>query len=562
MATSAQLLEIEGLSVTFAGRSRSVRAVQNLDLTVDSGEALALVGESGSGKSVTASSIVGLLPRSGVAVSGRIRLDGTDLLGLGDKELNRIRGKQIGTIFQNPATSLDPSFKVGKQMVEVIRHHLMLTTADALVLAAEWLERVRISDASRVLGAYPHELSGGMKQRVMIAMACIPSPALLIADEPTTALDPTIQRQVLDLLANIRQELGIALLLVTHDFGVVSYLADSVAVLRRGRLVESGRVDAVLSSPEHPYTRLLIESVPKLRMAPKSPLRDDEDGDSVGSDKIVPQRDVILAVEDVSKGFIAKGTGLRKAEITVLSDVTIEVRRGESIGLIGESGSGKSTLARVIAGLLMPSEGRVIFDGIDIASLSGEGKKTFRRGLQIVFQDHGSALNPRLRIGGQLIRPIVRLGVESPNGSDATDQAVNLLERVGLDSSYLRRYPHQLSGGQRQRIGIARALGVGPKLIILDEPTSALDVSTQAQILELLGQLKQSLDLTFILIAHNLGVVQQFSDRVVVLNSGRVVDTFAADDFGIAARHQATKDLVNAVLPLRTGFNAVRDLVT
>jgi peptide/nickel transport system ATP-binding protein len=561
MPTNTPLLRIEKLGVEFASRSVAAKAVRGLSLEVAPGQVVALVGESGSGKTVTASAITGLLPSSGVRVSGSIQFEGRELLGLSDKELRSVRGTRIGTIFQSPHTSLDPSFKVGKQMVELIRHHQGIATAAAAAVAREWLDRVGIPDASRVLASYPHELSGGMRQRIMIAIACAPSPSLLLADEPTTALDPTIARRILDLLAGLRRDLGISILIVTHDFGVVSHLADSVAVLREGTLVEAGPVDDVLAAPAHPYTRLLIDSVPVLRgfanealslgkaEAAVSLAQDDER--AVASELADGAEDgVILAAESVSRVFQVTGGPLRRPEFTALSDVTLRLRRGESIGLIGESGSGKSTLARLLTGLISPTAGRIRFAGADLAGLSRDDRARFRRIVQIVFQDNGSALNPRLRIGTQITRPLLRMQVAS-SSAEAAKRAAQTLELVGLDASFLRRYPHQLSGGQRQRVGIARALAVGPQVLVLDEPTSALDVSTQAQVLSLLADLRKRLDIAFVLITHNLAVVEQFADQVIVLKEGRIVDRFAVSDFADDSRHPVTRELVDAVLPLR-----------
>jgi peptide/nickel transport system ATP-binding protein len=568
MPTNTPLLRIEKLGVEFASRSVSAKAVRDLSLDVAPGQVVALVGESGSGKTVTASAITGLLPRSGVRVTGSIQFEGRELLGLPDKELRGVRGARIGTIFQSPHTALDPSFKVGKQMVELIRHHQGIATAAAAAVAREWLDRVGIPDASRVLASYPHELSGGMRQRIMIAIACAPSPSLLLADEPTTALDPTIARRILDLLAGLRRDLGLSILIVTHDFGVVSHLADSVAVLREGTLVEAGPADDVLAAPAHPYTRLLIDSVPVLRgagelafplgrAAAAVPLAQDEEraaaselADGVAEVPDGAEDSVILAAESASRVFQVQGGSLRRSEFTALSDVTLRLRRGESVGLIGESGSGKSTLARLLTGLASPSAGRIRFAGADLAGLSRHDRARFRRVVQIVFQDNGSALNPRLRIGTQLTRPLLRMRVAS-SSAEAAKRAAQTLELVGLDASFLRRYPHQLSGGQRQRVGIARALAVGPQVLVLDEPTSALDVSTQAQILSLLADLRKRLDIAFVLITHNLAVVEQFADQVMVLKDGRIVDRFAIADFADDSRHPVTRELVDAVLPLR-----------
>ncbi|GAC70477.1 ATP-binding cassette domain-containing protein [Gordonia soli] len=545
--SSDALLSIHGLSVRFPHRAGGVDAVTDLSLELPTDHVLALVGESGSGKSVTSSAIAGLLPASSrPEVSGSIRFHGQEIVGSRDKVLNSLRGSRIGTIFQNPATSFDPSFTIGNQLVELIRLHRSASRAEARDVAADWLERVGIADPARVLGSYPHQLSGGMRQRVMIAVACIPQPDLLIADEPTTALDPTLSTQILDLIDDLRRELGMAVLLVTHDFGVVARLSDSVAVLRHGRLVEYGSTVGVLGRPQQEYTQRLIAAVPELSADADRGDRPHDDADSTTGTPAPA-----AAVADVSKRFTPNGAR-PGAEFAALRDVSVRIERGRSLGLIGESGSGKSTLARIIAGIEPATEGSVTIhrDGqqIEIGRLSRTQRA---RQVQLVFQDHGSALNPRIRVADQIARPIRRLGVVT-SGSAARRRSDELLDLVGLDPAALRdRYPHQLSGGQRQRVGIARALGVEPALIILDEPTSALDVTTQDEILDLLRELRLTTSVTYLLIAHDLAVVQAFADDVVVLDRGEVVDRFDARDFRSPTRHPVTRRLVDAVLPPR-----------
>lgn len=537
---AASLLRVEHLSVRFPHRDGGVDAVTDLSLDLPSNHVLALVGESGSGKSVTASAIAGLLPASArPEVSGSISLDGRQIVGAPERELNTLRGRRIGTIFQNPATSFDPSFTIGNQLVELIRLHRRSSRADARDLAADWLARVGIHDARRVLGSYPHQLSGGMRQRVMIAAACLPEPDLLIADEPTTALDPTLSVHILDLIDGLRRELGIAVLLVTHDFGVVARLSDSVAVLRHGRLVEYGATAELLGAPQHEYTRRLISAVPELSA-------DAHLGERAKSRAATAPAAVISGV---SKVFTA--TGGRTEDFTALDDVSIRVDRGRTLGLIGESGSGKSTLARILAGIEPASRGSATIhrDGVEI-EISRLRRAERARHVQLVFQDHGSALNPRIRVSEQIARPISRLGVAS--GPAARRRTDELLDLVGLDPAVIGdRYPHQLSGGQRQRVGIARALGVEPALVILDEPTSALDVTTQDEILELLADLRSTTSVDYVLIAHDLAVVQAFADDVVVLDGGRVVDRFEARDFRAPDRDPVTQRLVDAVLSPR-----------
>ncbi len=537
----APLLRVDGLSVRFPQRSGGVDAVADLTFDLSTNRVLALVGESGSGKSVTASAIAGLLPASArPEVRGSISLAGSQIVGAAEKDLNALRGTRVGTIFQNPATSFDPSFTIGSQLVELIRLHRDISRSDAREAAAEWLLRVGIHDTARVLGSYPHQLSGGMRQRVMIAVACIPEPDLLIADEPTTALDPTLSVRILDLIDELRNELGMAVLLVTHDFGVVARLSDAVAVLRHGRLVEHGPTRTVLAEPQHEYTRALIDAVPELS------------ADAHLADREKPSDETPPAgvIDRVSKVFDA--TGRRVDDFTALDDVSIRIGRGRTLGVIGESGSGKSTLARILAGLDTATSGLATIyrdgDEIEVSRLRGAERA---RHVQLVFQDHGSALNPRIRVGEQISRPIRRLALLTGTRS-LRRRADELLELVGLDPDAIRdRYPHQLSGGQRQRVGIARALGVEPALVILDEPTSALDVTTQDEILRLLGDLRATTPVTFVLIAHDLAVVQAFADDVVVLDRGRVVDRFDARDLLAPDRDPVTRRLVEAVLPPR-----------
>jgi peptide/nickel transport system ATP-binding protein len=554
------LLSIENLDISFTSGGRTEQAVKRVSLSIAPGEILALVGESGSGKSVTAAAVLGLLPARIAQARGRIVFDGCELLGLSEPQLNAVRGQGIGIVFQNSLTSLDPSFRVGDQLLECAVHRRKLKPAQARELVATWLERVGIRDAARVMRSYPHELSGGMRQRVMIAIAAMANPRLLIADEPTTALDATIQKQILALLKDINQRYGTAILLITHDFGVVSYLSHRVAVMRAGEIVEQGATSQVLRAPAHAYTRQLIHAVPEIgeRMADPSPSR------RLGLQPVqpmqaaqvrqegVPLAPVLLEVSDLSRTFVIDQSlfDRRGKPVHAVQNVELQIRRGEIFGLIGESGSGKSTLARLVAQLLPATSGTVRFGGLDTQGLEGEALVAFRRRLQFVFQDSTASLNPRRSIASQLIDPAVRLGVAQDRG-EARRLAVEALERVGLQARYLERYPHEFSGGQRQRIGIARALIVKPEFVILDEPTSALDVSIQAQILNLLLDLRQQLDLTYLFIGHNLPVIEFLCDRVAVMAQGRIVETFDAGDLYTNAVHPVTRKLLDSVLPIR-----------
>ncbi|MFF0145195.1 peptide/nickel transport system ATP-binding protein/peptide/nickel transport system ATP-binding protein [Amycolatopsis sulphurea] len=530
------VLTVTDLSVDFTLPGTTVHAVRGADLVVRPGEVLALVGESGSGKSVTAAAVLGLLPRNARIAAGSIAFGDTELVGLKDRQLNVFRGAGIGMIFQNPATSLDPSFTIGSQLGDTARLHLGVSRDEARDVAHTWLERVGLRDAGRVLRSYPHELSGGMRQRVMIALASLSGPKLLIADEPTTALDATVQKQILDLLLGLAEETGTAILLITHDFGVVSHTSSRVAVMRDGVIVEEGSTVRVLNAPEHPYTRTLIDAVPELGQ------RHPRAGQATPGDK------PMLELRNVTKDFVTGGfgTGRHRYAVRALDDVSLTVHRGEIFGLIGESGSGKSTLARLAGGLIPRTSGTVAFDGTDLDRSDG---RELRRRFQYVFQDAATALNPRLTVGEQIARPLRRLG-KAANRKQAIEQAHRALELVGLNAGYAGRYPREFSGGQRQRVGIARAIALEPDLLILDEPTSALDVSTQATIFDLLLDLKAKLGLTYVLIGHNLAIIESLCDRVGVLREGSLVETFAAGELFSPERHPDTRALLDAVLPI------------
>lgn len=549
------ILEIEGLRVDFTAPSGEVQcAVRGVDLAIARGEVLALVGESGSGKSVTAAAILGLLPERGVSARGAIRFEGRSLLGRSETELNQVRGHGIGIIFQNSLSSLDPSFRVGDQLCESLRFRQGLRGKAARAAAHAWLERVRIRDVARVLAAYPHELSGGMRQRVMIALAMLGRPRLLIADEPTTALDPTIQKEILQLLSEINTEEGTAMLLITHDFGVVAALADRIAVMREGEIVETGVTGALLAAPTHPYTQRLVASVPGARPAVPAPADRPRTPRPRAGDAGAP----LVSLEGISRRYPAGTRWFRPApSVQALAPVDLSIRRGEILGLIGESGSGKSTLARVAARLVDASTGIVRVAGEDVTALRGAALAPLRRQVQVVFQDGGASLNPRRTVGAQLIAPLLRLGT-AQSFAQARSLAIDALERVGLSAQHLNRYPHEFSGGQGQRIGIARALAPRPAFVILDEPTSALDVSIQAQVLDLLRELRRDLSLTYLFIGHDLAVIESLCDRIAVMEQGHIVEVFDRDCLRDPGRHPATRRLLDAVLPVQGAFRLGR----
>ena len=545
------VLRASDLTVDLPGEDRDspVRAVSGIDLQVRSGEVLALVGESGSGKSMGTMAMLGLVPH-GASVQGSARLRGRELIGLGERALRGVRGKEVAFVFQEPMTSLNPVFTVGWQIREVLRLHMGLSRAASRTRAAELLELVGLDDPERRLGSYPHQLSGGQRQRVMIAMALACDPGLLIADEPTTALDVTVQAEVLELLRDLRRRLGTAILLITHDMGVVADIADRVAVLHRGEVVETGGVHQVLRAPEHPYTQKLLAAVPHLGSARTATERgrvsvreraSTEESGAGPDDRSAPEEAQgqppapALEVRDLKVDF-----GSFKA----VRGVSLTVGADEIVGLVGESGSGKSTLGRCAAGLTRPTSGTVSVGGTDISGLSRRAMRPLRRRMQMVFQDPAASLNPRMSIGDTIAEPLRRFRVA--RGADLRGRVADLLRDVALDPGMRERYPHQLSGGQRQRVALARALALGPSLLIADEPTSALDVSVQSEVLELLTGLQRRLGFACLFISHDLAVVELLASRVAVMRRGEIVEQGAARQVLSAPEHEYTRQLISA----------------
>ncbi len=526
------LLAVRDLHVAFGAGRHLHEVVHGLSFTVGVGETFAIVGESGSGKSVTALSIMGLLPRGhGRITAGTISLDGTDLAHVSAEQLRRIRGERIGMIFQEPMTSLNPVLSIGRQMTEGVIAHKRAGPAEARDLALTMLERVGIDAPARRLRQYPHEFSGGMRQRVMIAMALIMKPALLIADEPTTALDVTIQAQILDLMRVLTAETGTSLILITHDMGVVAEMADRVLVMRHGRAVEDAGVGPLFAAPERPYTRALLAAVPRI------------EGDGRPAEAAAPPAAAVLSARRISKTFDAhRGHG---GKTMALDDISLTVGHGEVVGLVGESGSGKSTLGRAVARLLDVDRGEVEIDGEDLTRLSGRALRMARAKVQMVFQDPYASLDPRFTIGRTVAEPIIIH--KRGNRSAAMDRAMALLARVGLDAAMGHRYPHEFSGGQRQRVAIARALAAEPRIIIADEPTSALDVSIQAQVLDLLSELRAERGIGMLFISHDLAVVRRISSRVIVMRAGRVLESGPTETVLSAPAHVYTRALLSAV---------------
>ncbi|MFJ1583133.1 dipeptide ABC transporter ATP-binding protein [Streptomyces sp. NPDC088197] len=558
----APLVEVAGLRIEFPTEGGAVRAVDGLDFTLGAGGALGLVGESGSGKSATAYALLGLHRGTGARVSGTVRVAGTDVLGADDAELRELRGGAAAMVFQDPLSSLDPYYAIGDQIAEVYRVHHRGSRAAARARAVEVLDRVGIPDAARRSRSRPHEFSGGMRQRALIAMALACEPRLLIADEPTTALDVTVQAQILDLLHELRAETGMGLLLVTHDLGVVAGSVDDILVMRDGAAVERGPVAEVLAAPAHAYTRALLSAVPRIDPRPTDGGEPGAAPAPVGAATPRGRGARTGTAEEPGAEPLLEAVALRREfgkgrqRLTAVDDVSLQVRAGETLGIVGESGSGKTTLGRMLVRLLDPSAGEIRYRGREIGGLGDKALRPLRRDLQMVFQDPVSSLNPRRSIGESIADPLRAAG-------ELSDKAVvgrvkELLERVGLDPEWYHRYPHEFSGGQRQRVGIARALAPEPKLIVCDEPVSALDVTTQAQVVALLAELRRDLGLSLVFIAHDLAVVRQVSDRVAVMRGGRIVESGTVDEVYDAPQDPYTKGLLAAVPVLDPAESAAR----
>ncbi len=529
------LFDIRNLSVNFDTRDGRVEAVRNISLSITHGKCLGVVGESGSGKSQTFLAAMGLLSRNGCA-TGSIKLEGREILGLAPERLNRIRGSEMTMIFQDPLTTLTPQLKIGDQLAEVMRTHSARRGAEVRRCCLEWLDKVRMPDAARRLQQFPHELSGGQRQRVMIAMAMLLSPKLLIADEPTTALDVTVQADILDLIAELQASEGMAVALVTHDMGVVARMCDHIEVMRNGSFVENGTADAIFTRPRHAYTRTLLEAIP--RLDPSRP-------------RIRPcgASRTLLRADDIEVGFkirVQGGLFGRAAELRAVDGVSLDVAEGETLSLVGESGCGKSTLARAILQLVDIKRGRVSWLGHDLTGLEAHALKKHRKDLQIVFQDPLASLDPRMTVSASIAEP---LGTHRPELSSSERKCLvsKMMERVGLSRKLINRFPHELSGGQNQRVGIARAMITSPRLVVCDEAVSALDVSVQAQILTLLKDLRAEYGLSMIFISHDLSVVREVADRIMVLYLGRVVELASCDTLFEDPRHPYTRTLISAV---------------
>ncbi len=536
-SSASPVLSVAGLTVSVRSEDGEREVVSDLSFDLRAGETLCIAGESGSGKSMTALAIMGLLPKPAARITtGSIRLAGQDLAALGESRMRSIRGNRIAMIFQEPMTSLNPVLTIGRQLIEAIEAHVPISRAEARRRAVEALRAVRIPDADGRLKQYPHELSGGMRQRVMIAMALALKPDVLIADEPTTALDVTVQGEVLELLRDLQREHGTSVILITHDMGVVAEMADRVIIMRHGRMVEQGRAADIFTRPKADYTRELLAAVPRIGGG-----RNARDGHAVP-----PRPAQVADVRDLHVRFDLRGGFFGRVDrrVHAVEGVSFSIAAGETVSLVGESGCGKSTTAKAIAGLA-PYSGSISIAGRDLATLGRDERKAIRREVQMIFQDPSASLDPRMRVGDLVAEPLLIHGIGTRE--ERTANVAALFQRVGLSPDQMERYPHEFSGGQRQRICIARALALRPKLIIADESVSALDVSVQARVLKLLKELQREFGVAYLFISHDMAVVENISDRVAVMYLGQIVEMATRDQIFSNPLHPYTRRLIEAV---------------
>ena len=520
------LLDVQDLAVSFVTRNGTNKAVDGISFSVELGKITAIIGESGSGKSVACYSLLGLVPMPpGRIDGGRALFEGRDLLKLEETELRRIRGRDIAMIFQDPMTCLNPYMTIGKQLMEPLLYHRKVTTAQARARALELLAEVGIRDPESTIDNFPHEFSGGMRQRVMIAMALINEPKLLIADEPTTALDVTIQAQILKLIAELQHRRDIGVIFISHDLAVVADIADTIVVMKQGQIVETGNREGIFRNARHPYTQKLLAAIPTDSKPPRP-----------------GAAEPLIRVQNLCTWF-SQGKG--REPVRAVNDVSFDINRGEVLGLVGESGSGKSTIGRSILRLVPVTSGEVRFDGTDLTALEGRELKTMRRRMQMIFQDPFASLNPRMTVYDTLAEPLLLHGIETRKS--VAQGVLKLMDDVGLARAFVRKYPHEFSGGQRQRIAIGRALATRPEFVVADEPVSALDVTIQAQILDLMQQLSREYGLTMLFVSHDLAVVRHLADRILVLYKGEVVEQGTGDELFERPRQAYTRQLLQSI---------------
>lgn len=555
-----ELLNIENLSISFLNGKDKIEVVHNINFQLFENEILGIVGESGSGKSVSSLAIMGLLPRKVSEInSGSITFKEANLLDLNQKELQGIRGKEIAMIFQEPMSSLNPSMRCGAQVMEMLKTHFNLTTNQMREKVLSLFEQVQLPEPELCFRKYPHELSGGQKQRVMIAMALACEPKILIADEPTTALDVTVQKEIIALLKQIQTSTNMSVIFITHDLSLISEIADRVLVMYKGEIVEQGSSDKIFKSPEHNYTRALIGSKPSLehRLKKLPTINNYMTGeiqnevvtnqDRKERHQLIYSKPPLLEIVDLEKEYISGGVFVKKKQLFKAVDgVSFKLFEGETLGLVGESGCGKSTLGKAILQLDKATAGQIYYQGVDITDIDDKALQSLRKDIQIIFQDPYSSLNPRLTVGQSIYEPMHVHGLVK-NRVEGKEKIIDLLEKVGLEASHYERYPHEFSGGQRQRIGIARTIAVQPKIIICDESVSALDISVQAQVLNLLNDLKSKFGFTYIFISHDLSVVKYMSDQLLVMNKGKIEELDDADEIYDNPKSEYTQKLIDAI---------------
>lgn len=572
------LLSIENLSVDFVTDQQTVSAVKNISLQVNRGEILAIVGESGSGKSVTSLSILQLLPKPPARYSGgkiifqEERSSGIDLLQASANQVRQLRGSKIAMIFQEPMTSLNPVISCGRQVMEALLTHRKISNSEAKKITIQWFEKVKLPGPEKIFSRYPHELSGGQKQRVMIAMAMCCQPSLLICDEPTTALDVTVQKTILQLIKELQQQENMGVIFITHDLGVVAQIAHRVAIMYKGEIVEQDSVKNIFEQSQHPYTKALIACRPALHpKGERLPTVSDflerkaevtgmmpglTSSTNPASGSIPSSASVFIKVENLTVQFPGKTNlfGKHKNHFTAVDDVSFEIFRGETLGLVGESGCGKTSLGRTLLRLIEPASGKILLNDTDVTKLPREEIRKLRKDVQLIFQDPYSSLNPRLTIGDAIAEPMKVAGIEH-NIRQRKKKVAELLDRVNLSSNMMNRYPHEFSGGQRQRIVIARALALNPGFLVCDESVSALDVSVQAQVLNLLNELKKDLGLTMLFISHDLSVVRYMCDRIMVMNKGKIIESGPAEEVYHRPQSHYTKKLIEAIPGIASGIS-------